>query len=202
MNLCKNRIQLALFIGWVILLSVPLSYIVGSHFFALQTEKPTTLSAFVHPEDRKFWTLIHVLTEDCGCSKSVAEYLSKRHVMTHVAEHVLWVGDKNDVSASLEKIGFQVKALSQEEAVERFNIQSTPLLIVTNEQGQRLYEGGYGPRKPSPTSPFEEQSIVKKLQAGETVSAFPVFGCVIGSNLRNTLDPFHVRYSKENKRHE
>lgn len=136
--------------------------------------------------------LIYLLAEGCGCSQIVAEYLVETGPRPNYEEEVWTIGDLGRWGRRLHERRFSIRPLRSEHDLERYSIQGAPMLIVTDTEGKITYRGGYAPRLLRNPDEVKVGSVLKSLRDGAVVEAFPVFGCAVGQNLRQILDPVGI----------
>ena len=141
------------------------------------------------------WTVTHILSGGCGCSRRVMLHLLQRKPTPDVFEQVVLVdGGENDlpgtdkVLSSLRLAGFAIVDASRREVTPSSPLNAVPLLMVTSPQGKVAYVGGYG------TAGDKDDQILHQLRAGLPVAALPVIGCAVGKRARRLADPFRLKY--------
>lgn len=140
------------------------------------------------------WKLVHVLYGDCGCSRGVAEYLLAPGRESSAEEWVLLIeGDSGgELHAELSAAGFRLHALTADDLRDRFGVESAPLFIAVDPQGDVRFVGGYTPRKQGLS--YQDVATLDDLRAGLTPAPLPVFGCGVSNSLQSALDPLHLKY--------
>jgi hypothetical protein len=145
------------------------------------------------------WTALHVLYQGCGCSARVFDRLIGRHARADLNEDVLFVRDASPADADVEKTaeraraaGFHFESVTPVELQQRYAIESVPVLVVADSQGQIRYSGGYTER--SGAVEVEDAAIIDGVRAGRTIEPLPVFGCAVSSRVQEAIDPLRLKY--------
>ena len=145
------------------------------------------------------WTALHVLYQNCGCSARVFDRLMGRHARADLNEEVLFVRDAPVADADVEKTavrvrdaGFRFESVTPVELQQRYAIESVPLLVVADSQGQVRYSGGYTEK--SGAVEVEDAAIIDGVRAGRTIEPLPVFGCAVSSRVQEAIDPLRLKY--------
>jgi len=138
--------------------------------------------------------LVDVIDSDCSCARSLFGHLVSRGPFRGVEELILFVGADPKKRELAERSGFEFAALSDNELISRFGIESAPVLLVFNAAGRLRYAGGYYDH-PAAITPVDER-IHRQLDSGAHVEPLPVFGCAVSQRLRDALDPLRLRSSK------
>jgi hypothetical protein len=182
--------------SWAIVISLAIGSLMVGHWVALP--RPAVgdsgladALAEVLPAKRT-WTMVHVLYADCPCSRQVFDHLAARERPKDTHECILLVGEDVVFEGLACRAGFQVVSLTDEDLERRFGIQAAPLLLVTAPDGRVAYSGGYTDRKRGMA--FQDEHILFRVRAGESVDGLPVYGCGVAKSLQDTLDPFGLKY--------
>ena len=139
------------------------------------------------------WRALHILADDCDCSKSVADRLASRGRLPNWREDVIVIGRDPVDDTSLTTTGFTVQHLTADDAA-RAGFQGAPWLVLRDPAGRVVYSGGYTAARPAPGQPTQETKIMQSVRGGQTVNPLPAFGCATSQNLRRQLDPLHLAY--------
>jgi hypothetical protein len=139
------------------------------------------------------WRALHVLADDCECSRSVAAELADRGTRRGWREEVVVIGEAPVADDALKNAGFGVRHLSAEQAA-REGFQGAPWLVLRDDTGRVVYSGGYAAVRPSPGRKLEDGAIMAALRSGRSVDPLPAFGCATSQRLRQQLDPLHLKY--------
>lgn len=185
---------------WMGAVSVAMASLLGSHLVALP--KPPTHDARLSSSlqtlqaqalgSQKPWLGVHILMEGCGCSKRVFEHLLGRRAQLGIREKILYVGQEASVEAQAREAGFEFQYVTAEDLDGSFNVESSPLLLVTDPQGRVAYSGGYSQRKNIP--PYIDEQIIASLREGKSLAGLPVFGCAVSKRLQKAIDPLGIKY--------
>lgn len=133
----------------------------------------------------------HILGSQCKCSKKIAAYLAESKRPSSAKEIIVSVDGHLGNEATLVEKGFIVQQISAVELKEQFNLDSAPVMLVNNRWGKLKYTGGY---KKWDDSEYRDLEILNRLNLDEDVAAYPVFGCALSSSLKNSIDPFKIKY--------
>lgn len=137
------------------------------------------------------WSMVHVLSTKCGCSKRVLQHLVHRRAMEGVREEVALIDATTDWADQLGAAGFSVVALEGEQLRERFGVDAAPVLIIRSPRGTLSYSGAYSQKRGAPPLDVE---LLSRARAGETPEAMPLFGCAVSRELQSRTDPFELKY--------
>lgn len=147
------------------------------------------------------WRAVHVLAAGCPCSGSIADYLLQRgptagvEETAYIASEELAGPDATKLAAKLQARGYAVYCVTPDELQSTLGVRGGPWFLCIDPQGSTLYSGGYAPQRPRAGVAFEDVSILRQLQAGETVVAEPAFGCALDPALQRQMDPLRVKYT-------
>lgn len=147
------------------------------------------------PGQETMWLGVHVLYSDCGCSKRVLAHLAESERPTGVAEKLLLVGAHPEYEEGARAAGLAVHVLRPRELQEIYGLESAPLFIVADPNGELRYIGGYTERKRGLA--IRDLEIMHSLRHSEQVGALPLFGCAVSQQLQQILDPMGLKYSKK-----
>ncbi|MGC4071379.1 MAG: hypothetical protein QM760_02430 [Nibricoccus sp.] len=140
------------------------------------------------------WRATHALGADCGCSSAVADALLARSPRNGWKESVILVGHQPSLAQQLTAAGFAVEQLSAEDFTRRTGLHGVPWLVVHTPDGETVYSGGYAPSRPGiDARTLFDTSIMDRVCRGETVAAYPSFGCATSQALRARLDPLSLK---------
>ena len=146
------------------------------------------------PEQRDRWIALHVLYEDCGCSRRVLDHLRDGGRPTDVVERIVYITEHPDTAgatlAEFAARGFELDVVSPEQLVARYDLEAAPLLVVVDPHDQIRYLGGYTPRKQ--TAGIHDTGLIEATRLGLPLVPLPVFGCAVSRALRTTLDPLGI----------
>jgi hypothetical protein len=181
------------FIIWFVILSIPLSYMMGSHSLSLKPSREDSIKSLVFKEYSKKWNKLHFLGGDCGCSENVYKNLMKRKPANDINEQVFVIG-KNDVwLKSLKAKGYVVVSGDMDEFVKKYSINAVPQLSILDDKNNIIYSGGYTSKR-GPASAVEDQEIYQELKEKHMTQERPIFGCLNGSLNRKNADPLKIKY--------
>lgn len=185
--------------GWAGLMVVIIGTLMVGHWVVLPTpsgaERPEVASALQglargHDGD---WLVVHVMYAECRCSQRIVDHLIDRGRPAGVTEHVLLVGEDQELSAPLSDRGYTVTQLTAEQLSSRFHVQAAPLLLVAAPDGELRYAGGYTERKQGYR--IRDVDILDTVMAKGWAAELPAFGCAVAEALQNLLDPLGVKYA-------
>ncbi len=182
------------FAVWFIVLSVPLSYMMGTHSLSLKPSKSETLkSLIVNKNSNEKWSKLHFLGSDCACSENVYQTLLKRIPDKNINEQIFVIGKQDSWIKNLKAKGYQVQSGSMEEFEKKYSITAVPQLSIFDNNQKILYSGGYTTKR-GPASAVEDELIVKEIKEKKGTSERPIFGCINGSINRKNTDPLGIKY--------
>lgn len=130
----------------------------------------TSRSISLPPDTR--WRAVHVLVDDCACSRSVAAYLSQRGPQPEWREEVWVLGGRTAPVIS----HFATRSMEPDSA-ESAGITGGPRLLVFSPAGSLVWSGGYSPRKAWRAVEPADLYIMRAVSSGQRPEEIPVFGC-------------------------
>lgn len=138
------------------------------------------------------WTVTHVLSTKCGCSKRVLLHLVARGAQQDgVRERVLLIEANDEWRDQLEHVGFEVEAIDAERLAAEVGVDAAPTVVLRRPDGSLAYSGAYAPKRAAPPQDVE---LLARARAGETLEAFPLFGCAVSRELQERSDPLRLKY--------
>ncbi len=140
------------------------------------------------------WQIQHLMAGECQCSEYVTDYLIKRGPSELASEKIIILDDSKDFASRLRLAGFQVEVKRYEELSENELPSGVPLLLIANQQGEIVYEGGYSNRQINPLTEFQDLKVLEKLQSDKNESNFPAYGCYVAKKYQKLLDPLKLKY--------
>jgi hypothetical protein len=201
-----SRRQLA-YVGlgaWVALCIVLGGYLLAGHLLTLPTpsladpELHQAIAANRRSDQRGRWLVLHVLSEDCQCSRRVLDHLLADPRPPGVAERIVLVTDDPAGSrapiAAIRERGFDLDVVTPDDLVARYHVEAAPLLVIVDPGDAVRYVGGYTPRKQA--ADIRDVAVIAAVHRGEAVEPLPAFGCAVGRALSSKLDPLGVRTRK------
>lgn len=180
-----------IFAVWFVILSIPLSYMMGSHSLSLNPSRAEALRGLTSAE--KKWQELHFLGADCGCSENVYKSLVGRVPDKDINEHIFVIGKNEIWVKALKEKGYSVTVGGMDEYAKKYSINAVPQLTILDEEKKMLYSGGYT-KKRGPASAVEDQAILKELKEKKNTEERPIFGCLNGSINRKNADPLKLKY--------
>jgi hypothetical protein len=185
---------------WGVLCVVLGGYLLAGHLLTLPTpaaadpELHQAIAANRHADQRDHWLVLHVLSEDCKCSRRVLDHLLADGRPSGVIERVVLVTDHGaaELGAAIRARGFDLDVVAPDELVARYHIEAAPLLVIVDPHDDVRYVGGYMPRKQA--ADMRDVAVIAAVRRGETVEPLPAFGCAVGRALSTKLDPFGIRF--------
>lgn len=182
-------------VGWFVAISLPAMAWMAAHYVPLPPPTAKEVATRASPTNAAAWRMVHVLAADCGCSAAVVEHLVQRRTAPTANEEVWLVGKSSAWKQRLGAVGFTVNPITAADLESRHGLQGAPWLLIHDPTGALRYSGGYAETTPRRGTALADRSLLARLQASETPTAFPAFGCATGRNLRSALDPFGLKYS-------
>jgi hypothetical protein len=140
---------------------------------------------------RHGWFALHVMAEQCNCSRRVLEHLIERGGDPSLSEKVVLIGSDEELRRRLTARGFGFETLTAEQLHDRYGVDGAPLLLVIDPQGRVAYSGGYSTRAGGEP---RDSEILAALQGGGRPEALPLFGCAVSRELQRKLDPLGMKY--------
>ena len=186
------------FVLWIPAVLVPGSYLLGRHLLTLP--KPSAVDPALvavmrglrDPSSRKNWLALHVLYGECGCSQRVLATLLMRPPVHEVSERIVYIGTAGDHTESRARaLGYAFDQVTREQLVERYHLESAPLLVVADPADRVRYVGGYTDRKQGEF--VRDADVLSRLVEGHEVEALPTFGCAVSAKLQSAVDPLGLR---------
>lgn len=176
---------------WVGLCMIVGSYLLASHMLSLPTPAagdPTlrqTITANRGVDQADRWLVLHVLSEDCTCSRRVLDHLLAGTRPAGVVERIVLVSEHASAAAewgpAIRDHGFDLEVVAPDDLVARYRIESAPLLVIVDPRDEVRYMGGYTPRKHA--ADVRDLALIGAVRRGETVEPLPSFGCAVGRTL-------------------
>jgi len=88
----------------------------------------------------------------------------------------------------LAKEGFAVNHIEAASLPPAAGLRGVPLLVLAGPEGSVRYSGGYG------GNGDQDAVLLREIEAGHEIKPLAVVGCAVGSRLRRSADPFHLKY--------
>ena len=196
----KRKLGLALILtAWALPLLLIGTVLMAEHWVVLpvpgrdDARFSAALSELTH-EKVSGWHMVHILYGDCRCSQRVFDYLLARPRVPDADEQVLLVGEQQEYRSKARACGLALSAITPDELKERYDVESAPLLVITDPAGQVRYAGGYTSRRQG--LDYRDTEILRSLRAGKTVDSFPLYGCGVSRELQARLDPIGIKYKR------
>lgn len=190
-NLTMKK-QFALLTIWFCAISVPMMYLMGLHSFAFKSQTLAKIAMAPEIKKNSKWKMVHILSSKCACSKRVGIYLSKRSPLPNVNE-VIYILDDQEVLSErkLKEAGFKVVRMNGNLALEKYDIDAAPQLVILDEELRIKYSGGYNDSR---EMKYEDLKILASLKNNQTFAPHPVFGCANGKRTAELVDPWGLKY--------
>jgi hypothetical protein len=196
----RRILIIGLLLGWVgacVLLGATL---LASHLVTLPAPAAAdpvlqrAIAAHRRSDQRNQWMALHILYDQCGCSRRVLDHLLSRPRPANLVERVVVVTDQRAAGAEwIARIpghGFELDVVTAQELFERYAIETAPLLIVADPRDTVRYVGGYTQRKQA--TDVRDVAVLAALRRGEPVEPLPTFGCALSRALRTKMDPLGI----------
>ena len=178
---------------WAGVVTVPMSYLMGSHLAVLPIASEA-IDIHAPEESSKSWKVLHVLSEECACSRDVIDYLLSRGPVSDTSETVLLLDGSERTRLALGEAGFQTTLFDAERLCGLYGSEGVPYFQITSPSKELIYSGGYLENQYSARKSYSDISILSKAQSGLQTKAHPVVGCATSQRLKRTLDPFSLKY--------
>src|SRR5207248_2994071 len=127
-------LRLTVFAVWLAITGTVLVRLTISHATALAQGPPIG-----HRTGTGGWRAIHVLSAECGCSRRIAAYLTRRGALPDLQETVWMVDTEMPGSRELRASGFEADILDR----SQFRTTGVPWLLFVAPDGRIAYSGGY-----------------------------------------------------------
>lgn len=177
------------FLGlWAVSITIPLGLFSAAHMAVLPVAKESVSGQA--EMSGSGWGIVHVLSEDCSCSRSVLEYLLERKSKVQMAEEVVLLDASDGSLDLLRAAGFLVSTAESENFCSAYGSEGVPFFQVLTPEDETAYSGAYFDSAYRGTSGFLDLETLDRLKAGGLVFDRPVFGCATSDRLKSILDPF------------
>lgn len=180
--------EVGVFVVWFIVVSVPLSILMTQHNLPFSIDVKTGTVRL-----NSKLSVTHVLGSNCKCSKRIGRYLAEQPRPQNIEESIIVVDGNLPNETELASKGFRMIHISVKDLKDSLNLESAPVLIVMGQDGQLKYSGGY---KNIDEIKNRDLEVIKQVQDGRTVAAFPVMGCALSPALKTAMDPFQFKYKE------
>lgn len=176
---------------WAVSISVPLGLFSASHMAALPVAEEVAVDS---GEVAGEWRIVHVLAEECACSRSVIEYLLDRGSAGEMQEDVVLLDGSRELVSRLRSGGFRVTTVEAEDFCESLGSEGVPFFQVVEGGESPRYSGAYFDSAFRATSGFLDLKTYSLIKDGGFVLSRPVFGCATSERLKSLLDPLGLKY--------
>lgn len=183
-----SRLAWLFFAFWAGVITAPLAALATAHMATLPVATKS-----VTPNPTNGWKLVHVLSEECSCSRSVMDYLLERGSSDGIAEEIVLLGESSQLRESLVEAGYAVQLVDPESFCTQFQSEGVPFFQILEGDAPPRYSGAYFKNAYRGTSGFLDLSTLEHLQAGGLVVNRPVYGCPTSDRLKRMLDPFKLK---------
>lgn len=133
---------------------------------------------------------LHVIYEDCSCTRSLWAHLMERGAARGVDELVLYVGDDAERAREARRRGYRFRRTDPRSLSDTLGVDAAPLLVLASAELD--YVGGYY-AVPAAVSPRDE-AIARAVAAHEPVEPLPIYGCAVSPALQDQVDPLGLVY--------
>lgn len=189
---------MAILVVWALTVSVPITFLMAGHLLPLPT-RAVMPSTVLSGSNEGRWQAVHILVAGCPCSEFVAKYLVQRGLRQDLDEQVWVIGGPATWELPLEKAGFSVQHHEAEQVATQLGIQGGPWLRLISPAGVVAYSGGYAPQRPGRSTDICDLAVWKAVSRGQTVKAYPAFGCAASTWLQHTIDPWGLNFKSSNQ---
>ena len=142
-------------------------------------------------------TTLHVMYDNCPCSRRVLDHLLDRTAIQQANEQILLVVE--DLATERLTLrersitsGFGFEQLTAEELFDRLGVEAAPLLLIVDARGVVQYTGGYTSRKQG--LDYQDEAIIRAVLSGHQPDLLPVLGCAVSRRLQRVVDPLRLKY--------
>lgn len=181
-------VAFALFSLWALGISVPLGLFSASHMAVLPVAEGAVSTGGSGSAGE--WSMVHVISEECPCSRGVARYLLARGALEGVEEEIVLLGGSDETSRALRAAGFAVSTADAEEFCAQFGSEGVPFFQVIDDGDEAAYSGSYFDSAFRGNEGFLDLETFRRLRSGGFVIGRPVYGCATSERLKSVLDPF------------
>lgn len=154
---------------WGVASVVVVSFLMSTHMAVFRAGDPLAFGD-VGPVGKKYY--LHVLYAGCGCSREVAERLTRIPASTTEAHKVLWIDDGKTPMPQFAP-GVIAQTVSADDPLLE-QVTGAPQLVVA-EAGKVVYQGGYSETKTT----FVSDWIVTDIQQNRVPASLPIKGCYV-----------------------
>ncbi len=180
---------------WLMCMACIVAYLMVSHLAVLPHPKTndTAWESRLHeavPPAPESWTALHILYDNCACSRRVLKHVIASSPIKNVQERVVLVSDSPH-EPSPARDALDVEYVTPGELQAKFGVESAPLLVVLDDNQRVRYTGGYTSRKQGPE--IMDREIITRLISGNDVTELPLFGCAVSSELKRLVDPLGLK---------
>lgn len=187
----RARITTGVILIWGSFLTCAMATLMAGHWVSLpHPEKGTSLNGY-RGQSVESVNVFHFLYGDCGCSRRILKQLLKRDVVEGVSERIVLIGNDDAAESLATQKGFAVSRLTPAELKQQYEVESAPLLIITDNTGTIRYSGGYTSRKQGLDN--QDLRIIQSILDGEQYSELPVYGCAVSKRLKDLIDPLNLK---------
>ncbi len=184
-----RQLVLSIFIfAWAAGISYAISFMHGMHKVEFQNDISTV--KFNSLQFKEDYAIVHLLTEECGCSQIIAEYLIQRGKIDDVKEFVYFIGQSKEYKQDLEAKGFII------EEIENQFIQGVPMLSIFSKDGELKYSGGYSQSIITPITKIQDKKILSQIKKNISSEKFVVQGCATSKSIIGQIDPLRIKYKR------
>lgn len=181
---------------WAGLLSIVVSSLMAGHWVTLpHPEAGERLAMDVQLDgtgDATSIATFHFLYGDCPCSRRVLSHVIRRKAIDHANERIVLIGEDPQQQLAALNAGFEVDLVKPDALMERYGVESAPLLVVTRADGTILYSGGYTKRKQG--LDYRDTEVISNALVGKVLDGLPPYGCAVSERLQNIIDPLSLKY--------
>ncbi len=190
----KDRLGKIALIIWIPLISIVISIQMINHIVSIPLPEDYRKIQAQMPRLRQSerWLMVHVIDENCSCTKALTKSLIDRQAQIDVEEWVLYVGRDPMIKAQFEGAGYLFDAETRPSLDDRYGIEAAPMLFILSPNDALQYGGGYFER-PSVFRAMD-QALLRQIRAGNTVEALPLYGCAVSPRLQKLIDPLGIKF--------
>ncbi len=184
-----HRVLLAL---WLVAALVAVAMLMANHLVAMPVPEDERRLRDATREllgDDSGLRVLHVIAQDCSCTRGLLDALIARRASPEQRELVLFIGRDVVLASSLESAGYVYREATREQLSEQLGIEAAPLLVILADD-DLAYVGGY--YREAATVRARDAELLERVRRGERPDPLPLYGCAVSDYLREAIDPLGI----------